>query len=273
MKWIYDIPTWELGFLIVGPTLLVSSLVLILRRNWIYRHFRLANDTNDGINGFFSAMGMLYGILLGLVAISAWENMGYVETIASKEATSIIQLYRSVSTLDEPMKSQQHHDLEDYLKYVIYVAWPAHKLGEVPEGGSIILTQFLARLSTYHTRNVEQQIFLAEVISSYKSLIEDRRVRMHYVLDSGIGSIIWVVILVGGVLTLSCSFLIHLPTLGGHLFVNSLFSLLLSLMIFLIAAIDQPFRGELGVTPHAYSSTLSVLHILAHTNTNTITPS
>jgi hypothetical protein len=267
MYWIYDIPTWALGLLIIGPILLVSSTVLILCRTWIYRHFRLSNDTNDGINGFFSAMGMLYGLLLGLVAVSSWQNLEYVDGLANKEATAIAQLYRDVSTLDESAKTKLHQDLKDYLNFVINVAWPAHKLGKVPSGGTVILTRFLARLSTYHTDNVEQQVYLAEVFTAYNRLIEDRRLRMHAVADTGIGPIIWTVILVGGGLTLSGSFLIHLPTLKGHLFMNSLFSILLGLMIFLLAAIDQPFRGEMGVSPSAYITTLAVLKDLEINNT------
>jgi hypothetical protein len=270
MFWIYEIPTWLLCFLIIGPILLFSTTVLILRRTWIYHRFRLSDDTNDGINGYFSAMGVLYGLLLGLIAVSSWENLEYVGTLANKEATSVAQLYRDVSTLDQPAKTKLHQELEDYLNYVINVAWPAHKLGKVPTGGSVILTRFLATLSTYHTRNVEQQVFLAEVITAYNKLIEDRRLRMHAVDDTGIDSITWIVILVGGGLTLIGSFFIHLPTLGGHLFMNSLFSILLGLMIFMLVAIDQPFRSELGITPIAYINTLAGLKDLDINNNLTI---
>jgi hypothetical protein len=270
MNWIYDIPTWALGFLIIGPILLVSSTVLILCRTWIYDHFRLSSNTNDGVNGFFSAMGMLYGLLLSLVAVSTWQNLEYVDGLANKESTAIVELYRDVSTLEEPAKDKLHQDLEDYLSYIINVAWPAHKLGKVPSGGTVILTHFIGRLSTYHNSNVEQQIFLAEVFTAYNRLIDVRRLRMHAVADTGIGPIIWTVILVGGALTLSGGFLIHLPTLKGHLFMNGLFSILLGLMIFLLTAIDQPFRGEMGISPNAYSTTLAGLKDLDFKNTMTI---
>ena len=259
MYWIYDIPTWELAILIIAPILLVSSAIIFFGRTSIYGRFRLANDTNDGVNGFISAMGVLYGLLLGLVAVTSWENLDYVDSLASKEATSIAQLYRDVSTLDEPTKTKLHKDLEDYLHYVIDISWPSHKLGQAPNGETAILSHFLARLSIYHTRNVEQQIFLAEVFTTFNRLTEDRRLRMHSVDDTGIGSIVWIVVLAGGALTLAGSFLIHLPTLEGHLLMNGLFSLLLGLMIFMLAAIDQPFRGEMGITPSAYVTILNNL--------------
>jgi hypothetical protein len=248
--------------LIVAPTVLISSLIIIFGRNWLFKQIHFDSDTNEVINGYFSVIGTLYGILLGLVAISTWENFGYVETIASKESTAIVQLYRNAGLLDEPIRSQLHKDIEDYLNYVIYVAWPAHKNGKVPEQGTLILTHFHLLLSTYHPRNKEQEIFLAQVLSSFNNVIEERRTRMHYVLDSGQSPIIWFFIIIGGVLTLSCGFLFHLPTLKVHLFINLLLSLLLSFTIFLMVTIDQPFRGELSVTPKTYSNTLSVLHLL-----------
>ena len=261
-NWIYNISTLKQCILIVVPALLLSSLIIIFGRNWLYKQMHFDSDTNEVINGFFSVIGTLYSILLGLVAISTWENFGYVETIASKESTAIVQLYRNVGLLEEPISSQLHQDIEDYLNYVIHTAWPAHKMGKAPEGGTIILTNFHSRLSNYHPRNKEQEIFLAQVLSSFNNVIEDRRIRMHYVLDSGQSPIIWLFIIAGSVLTLSCGFLFHLPSLKAHLFMNTLLSSLLSLIAFLMVTIDQPFRGEMSVTPAAYSSTLSALHLL-----------
>ena len=90
-------------------------------------------------------MGMLYGLLLSLVAVSTWQNLEYVDGLANKESTAIVELYRDVSTLEEPAKDKLHQDLEDYLNYIINVAWPGHKLGKVPSGGTVILTHFIGR--------------------------------------------------------------------------------------------------------------------------------
>ena len=51
---------------------------------------------------------------------------------------------------------------------------------------------------------------------------------------------------------------------------NSLFSILLGLMIFMLVAIDQPFRSELGITPIAYINTLAGLKDLDINNNLTI---
>lgn len=255
MYWIYDIPTWILGILIISSIVLFSCLGLVFSRTYFYNRYRISADTNDAVSMFVSSMGMLYGLLLGLVAVATWENYTSIDSIAAKEATSLSQLYRDVNTLKNPIKAELQQNIKDYLVDVIEVAWPAQKQGKSTSGGTIILTRFLDTLATYKTSRVEEQIFLAEIFTAYNRVIENRRLRMQSI-DTGIPAIFWTVILVGAGLTLITTFLIHLPSLRTHLFITILFSALLGFMIFLLAAVDNPLRGEVSVSADAYISIL-----------------
>lgn len=258
MYWIYDISTEYLCILVVSVFAFLSCLGLFCSRNFFYKTFKISDDTNDVINSYISGMGMLYGLLLGLVAVATWENYDNVDNIVGKESTSIAQLYRDVSTLQDPTKTELQDNLKDYLIYVVDVAWPAHKNGDVPSGGTIILTKFLKTLSTYKTSNIEEQVYLGEIFTAYNRLIENRRLRMLAV-DSGIPNIFWVVIIIGGVLNIVTTFLMYLPSLKTHLFITALFSSLLGLMIFLLIAVDHPLRGETSISSEAYSNLLNNL--------------
>ncbi len=259
MFWIYDIPTWQLGVLIVGSLLISSCLGLILSRDWIYRYFKITHDSLDYINGFFSAMGMLYGLLIGLVAVSAWENYQQVSNIADTEATAIAQLYCDVSTLQEPTKTQLQDNLKDYLHFIINVSWPSHKLGKRNLGGTTILTRLINTASTFKVNTTEQQIMLAEVFTAYNRLIEARRTRLQAV-DTGLPTELWVVLIIGGALIMLMTYFIYIPSLRTHVFMIAIFSILLGLMLFLIATLDHPFRGELSVSSDAYQAVLDQLH-------------
>ncbi|MEI6334527.1 MAG: hypothetical protein WCS87_08215 [Methylococcaceae bacterium] len=255
MFWIYDIPSWALGFVIVGSLLLCSCIGLIISRDWIYRYFKITHDTLDSINGFFSAMGMLYGLLMGLVAVSAWENYQNVGSIVDIEATVIAQLYCDVSTLQEPSKTRLQNDLQDYLHYIIDVNWPAHRKGIIKRGGQLILTRFIKTATTYQPANAQQQIISAEVFTAYNSLIDARRARLQ-AIDTGLPAQLWVVIIIGGGIMVLMSYFIYMPSLRTHVLMTAVFSTLLGLMIFLIASLDHPFRGEVSVSSDAYKAVL-----------------
>ena len=269
MYWIYDISTELLCFFIVSLFVFLSCFGLWCTRDFLYNRFNISADSNDAINGYISGMGMLYGLLLGLVAVATWENYDNVDNIVGKESTSIAELYRDVSTLQDPTKTELQDDLKNYLIYVIDVAWPAHKHDEVPSGGSIILTQFFKNLSTYKTNSIEEQIYLGEIFTAYNRLIENRRLRMLAV-DSGIPDIFWVVLIIGGGLNIIATFLMYLPSFKIHIFITALFSSLLGLMIFLLIAVDRPLKGETSISSEAYSN---LLHNLKDLDPKTITDS
>jgi len=261
MYWIYDLPTWAMGIVITLSFLLPALLGLMAGRTWIYRTFRLSDETNESVNGFVAGAGVLYGLLLGLVAVATWQNYDSANTLASKEASSIAALYRDVCAFPEPERGRLQDHLEKYLHYVIDVAWPAHRRGEVPRGGTIILSKFQGVLAAYQPTTANQQGILSEALTAFNKLVEARRMRMDSVA-TGLPSVFWVVILAGAVLSIALTYTFHLPALKTHLLLTGIFSLFVGFLIFLVAALDNPFRGELSVSPGSYTLVLQGLQDL-----------
>ena len=258
MYWIYDLPTWQLGAGIVLLFLAFSLAGLIALRGRIYSTFRISENTNEPISAIFAGVGMLYGLLLGLVAVAAWQNFDNVGSLASKEAASIAALYRDISTLKEPTKHLLQNYLADYLDYVINVEWPLHRHGETPNDGAVILTGFYGTLSGYQPDSISQQILLSESVTAFNHLIELRRARMDSV-DVGIPAVFWVVILAGAVLIIPSIYFFHLPSMRTHLALTAMFSIFMGFMVFLMAAVDNPLRGEVSIAPDSYQAILNSL--------------
>lgn len=148
--------------------------------------------------------------------------------------------------------------LERYLTFVIEVAWPAHKHGEVPNGGTLILSEFAGTISHYYTLLKEQEAFLSETLTAYNNLIEARRLRMAAV-NIHIPGVFWIVILSGAALTTAITYFFHLPTLRTHLALTGIFSIFVGLMIFLVVSLDNHFQGEVSVSSAAYEAVLRSL--------------
>jgi len=177
LYWIYDIPTWKFGVGTVLLFTLISVGGLSLSRTYIYNKFRISEGSNETVNGFFAGIGVIYGLLVGLVAVAAWDNYQSVDAIASHESAAIAALYRDISTLNQPAKGQLQGHLKDYLDFVIKVAWPAHRRGERPRAGGRMLSQFHAVLAEYHPQNIEQQTLQAEALTPQQTH-RSRRARL-----------------------------------------------------------------------------------------------
>lgn len=261
LDWIYDIPTFELGIGTITIFACLSAAGLALTRRWIYRRFSLSESSNETINGFFAGVGVIYGLLVGLVAVASWDNFKNVDDISSRESSAIAALYQDISTLDQPAKGQLQGYLEQYLRYVIEVAWPGHQRGESPRGGGKMLSSFHAVLATYHPLSLEQEILQREALSAFNRLIEARSLRLASI-DSGIPGVFWVALLGGTLATILIAYFFHLSSAALHIGLVSVFGGFVGCLIFLIFAIDQPFRGQLSVQPDAYLHLHAILEDL-----------
>lgn len=258
MYWIYDLPTSATGLVITLLFLLPALLGLMAARTWIYRTFRLSDETNESVNGFVAGTGVLYGLLLGLVAVATWQNYDSANTLASKEASSVAALYRDVCAFPEPERRELQDHLDNYLHDVIEVAWPAHRRGEIPRGGTVILSKFQRVLAAYQPATANQQVMLAEALTAFNKLVEARRMRIDSV-TTGLPSVFWVVIIAGAFLSIGLTYAFHLPSLKTHLLLTGTYSLFVGFLIFLVAALDNPFRGELSVSSESYELVLKGL--------------
>ena len=82
-------------------------------------------------------------------------------------------------------------------------------------------------------------------------MIEARRLRLDAVV-SGLPRRVVVVIMVGAIVSLSSTFFFKSKMRDCSRIQVILLAIFIGLLIFMIFALDRPFRGELGVRPDPY---------------------
>ncbi|HAZ42017.1 MAG TPA: hypothetical protein DCY52_07070 [Methylococcaceae bacterium] len=259
--WIYDLPTWQLGLGITGIYIALSLLGLFAFRSWIYRTFDVHAEMNEMTGAVFSGVGVLYGLLLGLVAVATWENFDAVDEIVSKEAASVASLYRDISALRPPAKTMMQNHLRHYLEVVINEEWPDQKKGLVHVGGGQVLTDLHLELARYKTIAGTDESLYRETLTAFNRLAEARRVRLAEV-STGIPGVFWMVIIGGSLLNMPLMYLFHTTRRSTHITVTLIYGTFTGLMIFLTASVDNPLRGEVSVSSDAYESVLNNLFSL-----------
>jgi hypothetical protein len=60
------------------------------------------------------------------------------------------------------------------------------------------------------------------------------------------------VVILGSGLTAATGFLFHVPQRRLHVTLTVMMAALMGLFVFLIVAMDNPFRGEMGIGPDAF---------------------
>jgi hypothetical protein len=87
-------------------------------------------------------------------------------------------------------------------------------------------------------------------LPQFNEFFQDRRLRLFSV-TAGIPSIMWYTVAVGALINMILIWMFDLR-LGTHLLLGGLISFFTGTMICLIVLLDNPFRGEVGVSPQAF---------------------
>lgn len=255
MYWIYDLATWQLAFLTVGTFVLVSLAGLFSTRPLMRKLLNASTEHNDLVSYFVSAVGVFYGLALGLIAVATWQNFTDVDSQISKEAASLAGFYRDLDGYPEPLRAKLEDRLRDYTRYIIDKDFPAHHKGDTPEEGSLMLDRIENEMMAFEPARESQKIAHSEAIKSLNTVIEDRRLRLESV-TTGLPAALWAVVVIGAALNVLLTYLFWTENLTVHALLVGILATFMALLIFLTAAMDNPFRGEFSVSADAYQMVL-----------------
>lgn len=250
MLWLYDLPTWAMGLLIVGVFTALSVAGLYATRGFIEAISGPRTSHNEGVDAYIGAAAVFYGIVAGLIAVAAWEQFASYDDRVTQEAGAVATLYRNIETFREPYGSKLTNELRAYTQSVID-GWPLLQQGVVPAKPAALLNAFQATFYSFNPKTERDRIIYTSAVAEFDRMIELRRLRLHD-KDAGLPTPLWAVVILGGVLTVLLTYFLALERFKLHLVMTIVSGILVSLLIFMIAALDHPFRGEVSIGPDAF---------------------
>jgi hypothetical protein len=191
-----------------------------------------------------------FGILLGLLALSAYENFTAADGIVGDEAAKLATLFTDVSAYPEPLRAELQEDLRGYTSFVINEGWGEQRRGVVPTKGGPFITRFHRKLIGFEPTTKGQEIMHAEALRQFNGLVEARRKRHDAVL-SGLPPILWYIVTIGVGINMLLIWLLEMKLLS-HLFLGGVISFFLAALISLVASTEKPFRGETSISAESF---------------------
>jgi hypothetical protein len=256
--WLYEVRPLYAGLFLVVTVETVSIVGLVLVRNLFIRRLRYHEGANDAVSGTVQAIGVFYGITVGLIAAGVWNTNTNAADLVSQEAVAIGALYRDVSAYPAPLRDELRAKMREYTVFVIEQAWPAQKQGRGQDldGGTKILDDFQGRLYTFEPATNGQMSLHNETLKAYNSLIEHRRLRIDAV-NTGLSTVMWVVIWLGAAISIGVAYFFNVPDQRLHTILIALISGFLALVLLMIIINDKPFYGYVSISPDPYKLILN----------------
>ena len=246
--WVYDLPNWLFCLLTILVFIAFGVVGLLPTRTWVRHQHRVNHSHNDIVGYYLAAVTVFYGITLGLVAVGTWTTYSDVGTKVDREAEVVSSLYRDAGGYPEPIRDALQGDLKDYTRYVVNIGWQQQRQGIVPIGSAVFIERFQTRLLAFEPTTPGQQILHAEAYRQFNNLVTARRARLDAV-TTGLPGSLWALVIMGALISIAVTLFFDTPSLSMHLWMTILMSGLLGLMIFLVGALDNPFRGQVSVGP------------------------
>jgi hypothetical protein len=248
---LFDAPLAIAGLCIIGSLCLFTLAGLTLVRRWVLPRLRVHVEDSEYAGGILQSIMVFYGLAVALMAVSVSQTYSDVSKIISGEATNLAALYRDVSGYPEPIRSRLQAELREYTVQIIHDAWPLMAKGKMPTVGVQYMNRFQDILIAFEPTTEGQRLLHGEALRAYNQFIQARRLRLDAV-NTGLPTVMWVVIIVGAFIGLSASFFFKVEDArlqGIHALLLAIF---IGLVIFMIFALDRPFRGDLALGPGPY---------------------
>jgi len=218
MQFIQDLPAWAIGPVCVLGFVAPALIGLWLVHRNIHERLRISEILIDnGVVGwFFSGILTIYGITLGLIAVTTWESSSAVAGVASREAAAIAALYQDSGGFASPLREDLRAKLRDYTQFVIERAWPAQRRGEILSDGNLMLDEIQRQLIANEPNTESMRLLQAEALDKFNELVEWRRQRTEAV-NNGVPGVVWAVIMLGAVLTIATAYCFQMQPFRLHL--------------------------------------------------------
>jgi hypothetical protein len=246
--WLYDLSSPALCLLILGFFVAFCLAGLLLTRRWVRRLHNVDHSHNDIVGFYLAAIAVIDAVTLGLVAVGTWETYTNVQLRVDHEAATLAAIYRDASAYPEPLRTKLQDDLRLYYHQVVDVAWPMQRRGLVADVSGVALTQFENDFMTFEPVTEQQKILSAETYRTFNELSECRRDRINSITTE-LPNPLWVMVIAGAVLSIAATWLFHTASFRMHVWLSVVYSMLIGLLIYMIVALDNPYRGRVSVGP------------------------
>ena len=236
------------GVLVVGG----SCLLALLGFELVHRLVPVASrqQHNDVAGFIYSALGVIYAVLLALVVITVWEQYQVANETVEQEANATAEIFLLGHELPEPEGAHIQELAHSYAEEVVHKEWPLMASGKQPsleeeagtQGGWNLIDDIRASVHGFEPQTKAQEQLYAEGLDQVANLANARRSRL-IASEEGTPGVLWSVLIFGGIATVGFTYLFGLENTWAHRLMVVSLAAVIGLVLFTIGALGHPFAG------------------------------
>jgi fumarate reductase subunit D len=213
-------------------------------------------EHNDVAGFIYAVLGVAYAVLLAFVVIAVWQDYKIAQTNVESEAHELAGVYFLASQLPDPERTRLQDLARTYARVVVEEEWPMMEQGQTSSRANSLARQLRLELLQFDPRTEGGQVLYERGLTQLHDALDARRSRLLEVRE-GIPNLLWVVLVVGAVITVLFTYLFGLKSNLAHALMVAALTLVICGILFTIGEFDNPFSGIVEIQPDAFREVLS----------------
>jgi len=252
LMFLYDLPNWLLGLVVVGASVLAGYAIYFSVRKIFGGDF--TEDQRGVAMTIIGIIATINSLLLAFSAVSVWESFSSADAAVVAEANTIGELARDLAIFDSEESKKAREMLRDYARAVVNVEWKEMEEGKASTDVWDKFDRMFDAVGLIHPDTPRRVSLLPEILTRANETLKERRSRL-YSSQSEVPGTLWSVVLLGTVLTMGLTVVLT-PT-RFHLAMIGALSFSIGLVFYFLMAMDRPFAGKESISPAPFESAIA----------------
>ena len=244
------------GILVVVVAVVAAVVGLMLAQRLIPLSIREQSNTATGT--IYAALYVVFGVSLGFSLFLVWQQFNAARQTVENEATSLQQIYNLAARFPESEQDRIKELAVSYARVVVEEEWASLQQGRPTERAQTLLGELRRSVVDLEPHSNAQDALYAASLQELDELEENRALRLLAARE-GMPSILWVVLVVGGTLTIAFTYLFGMERAWLHAVAVAGLTAAVCLILYVIAILDYPFNSGVSVQPDAFELVLRVI--------------
>jgi positive regulator of sigma E activity len=199
--------------------------------------------------GMLPPLGIIFGLLVGFVAVQVWSQFDRAETAVTNEASALRAIVLLAQHFPDEQRSHLRALVNSHIEEAVQQEWPAMAeqqatLGMLPQR----LVQCLDVSLNVKPADESQATVQREIVDFVGKAAEARRQRI-VISQSSVSPVKWAAIVLIALITLIAIAMVHSDNRLTCGIALALFATGIAASVLLIAAYTRPFTGDISVKP------------------------
>jgi len=232
----------------------VVALCVVLHA-LLQRRFRseVLRRHNDVAGYLFSAVGVLYAVVLGFVVVVVWQKYDAAVSNVENEVDATGNLYHVVDAYPAARRAAIRAGLTAYADTVVRIEWPAMARDQgVPELGATRLEQVSYAIDTFAPANFQQLAAQQAAIVSQQRLFDARRARLIATVPA-VPGVLWFALIVGALAMVAFCYIFGVENRPAQLMMTAILVGLIGILFVVIEEFSTPFSGSVRISSEGWT--------------------